>query len=165
MGSMLPFFLQTSLSWVDSVWSNPTDSDFFLSGLIMKNPAIPDFDTALSEFLASVEQDSHAFSSTLAFIGQWFHFTPTAFRNGAVSNSVEQNQGSCRVLALALLLRLSADQMLKCFGEHYREVLATPGVDNHHNLRRLLAEGLVDIRFDQSPLRRKQEPLTAEALT
>jgi hypothetical protein len=121
----------------------------------MNNPATADFDTALAAFLAAVETHTHPFSYTLAFIDQWFHFTPTAFRNGAVSNTAEQNQGSCRVLALALLLGLSADQVLKCFGEHYREVLATPGVDNHHNLRRLLAEGLVDIQFDQSPLRRK----------
>jgi hypothetical protein len=50
---------------------------------------------------------------------------------------------------------LSAEQALKCFGEYYRDVLATPGKDNHHNLRRLQADGLADIHFDQPPLRRK----------
>jgi hypothetical protein len=114
-----------------------------------------DFDKALAAFLAAIEIDSHQFAATLAFINEWFHFTPTAFRNGKVANSVEQNQGSCRVLAFALLNRLSADQALKCFGEHYCDVLATPGKDNHHNLRRLQAEGLVDIHFDQPPLKRK----------
>lgn len=114
-----------------------------------------DFDKALAGFLAAIESDSHQFAATLAFINQWFDFTPTAFRNGKVANSVEQNQGSCRVLALALLQGLSAEQALKCFGEHYRDVLAMPGKDNHHNLRRLLAQGLVDIHFEQQPLWRK----------
>lgn len=121
----------------------------------MSSPVSSDFDTAHAEFLAAIETATHVFSSTLAYIEQWFVFTPSAFRNGVVSNSAEQNQGSCRVLALALLQGMSADQALKCFGEYYREVLATPGVDNHHNLRRLLAEGLGDIRFDRPPLRRK----------
>jgi hypothetical protein len=116
---------------------------------------VNDFNTALPDFLAAIETDTHQFSSTLAFINQWFDFTPSAFRNGNVSNNADQNQGSCRVLSMALMLGLSTAQALKCFGEHYRDVLATPGVDNHHNLRRLQAEGLVDIHFDHPPLQRK----------
>jgi hypothetical protein len=116
---------------------------------------VSDFDRALKDFLTAIDSDSHQFAATLAFINQWFEFTPTAFRNGAVANSADQNQGSCRVLAMALLQGLSAGQALKCFGEHYRDVVATPDLDNHHNLRRLQAEGLVDIQFDKPPLRRK----------
>lgn len=114
-----------------------------------------EFDSALKDFLAAIESDTHQFASTLAFINQWFDFTPSAFRNGSVGNTAEQNQGSCRVLAMALQLGFSADQALKCFGEHYRDVLATPDVDNHHNLRRLQQQGLVDIHFDRQPLQRK----------
>lgn len=114
-----------------------------------------DFDNALKDFLAAIETDSHRFATTLAFIDEWFSFTPCAFRNGKVNNTAEQNQGSCRVLALALQAGLNSAQTLKCFGEHYRDVLATPTVDNHHNLRRLQQEGLVDIFFDQPPLHRK----------
>lgn len=113
------------------------------------------FNEALTGFLAAIEQPTHQFATTLAFINQWFDFTPSAFRNGKVNNTMEQNQGSCRVLSMALMLGLTKEQTLKCFGEHYRDVLATPGVDNHHNLRRLQAEGLVDIHFDQQPLHRK----------
>lgn len=113
------------------------------------------FDNALTDFLAAIDTDSHQFKSTLDFIERWFDFTPTAFRNGAVANGVDQNQGSCRVLAMALLLNLDKEQTLRCFGEHYRDVLATPGVANHHNLRRLQAEGLVDIEFERQALRRK----------
>jgi hypothetical protein len=116
---------------------------------------VNDFDKALAGFLTAIESDSHQFAATLAFINEWFEFTPTAFRNGTVANSAEQNQGSCRVLALALMQNLSGEQALKCFGEHYRDVLATPGRDNHHNLRRLQADSLADIHFEQPPLRRK----------
>lgn len=114
------------------------------------------FDKALAKFLTAIDSDTHLFASTLGFINEWFDFTPVAFRNGKVVNSAEQNQGSCRVLAFAMLNGLSSEQALKCFGEHYRDVLATPGADNHHNLRRLQAEGLTDITFDRFPLRRKQ---------
>lgn len=114
-----------------------------------------DFDTALASFLRALDSDAHQFAATLAFINEWYDFTPTAFRNGSVANGADQNQGSCRVLAFALMEGLSAEQALKCFGEHYRDVLATPGVDNHHNLRRLQKEGLRDIQFDAAPLRRK----------
>lgn len=113
------------------------------------------FDNALSTFKASIASDTHLFATTLAFINENFDFTPSAFRNGHVSNNVDQNQGSCRVLAMALMLGFTQEQTLRCFGEHYRDVLATPGVDNHHNLRRLQAEGLVDIEFDHAPLKRK----------
>lgn len=113
------------------------------------------FDTALASFLRAIDNDTHAFASTLAFINEWYDFTPTAFRNGSVANTAEQNQGSCRVLAFALMQVLSTEQALKCFGEHYRDVLATPNVDNHHNLRRLQRDGLVDIHFDGTPLTRK----------
>jgi len=36
-------------------------------------------------------------------------------------------------------------------------VLATPDVDNHHNLRRVLRDGLGDISFDQFPLTAKAQ--------
>jgi diamine N-acetyltransferase len=128
---------------------------YVMDDYIMLRPLTPAFEQALQDLLTAIETDTYQFASTLAFITQWFDFTPSAFRNGTVSNNAEQNQGSCRVLAMALLLGLSTAQTLKCFGEHYRDVLATPGVDNHHNLRRLQAEGLVDIQFDRQALRRK----------
>ena len=111
-----------------------------------------DFNTAKDTLLASIESQEHLFATTLAFIKTWYDFTPTAFRNGDIMNSAQQNQGSAQVFALSQLLNLSRDQTLACFGEHYREALETPEVDNHRNLRRVLREGNVDITFDQFPL-------------
>lgn len=113
------------------------------------------FEQAKSDFLNAIQSDDHQFSSTLDFIAEWFEFTPSAFMNGNVANAVDQNQGSCKVFALAQLLELTNEQALRCFGEHYRDVVATPDVDNHHNLRRVLREGLENITFDQFPLTQK----------
>lgn len=113
------------------------------------------FDQARTDFLQAINSDQHLFASTLAFVEQWFDFTPSAFMNGNVANHADQNQGSCKVFALAQSLNLNQQQALQCFGEHYRDVLATPDTDNHHNLRRVLREGLDNITFDHFPLRRK----------
>ncbi len=111
-----------------------------------------DFSQDLETFLTGLASERHRFADTLAFIDRWYSHCPTAFANGPVRNGADQNQGTCKVLGLAMLLGLDREQTLRCFGEHYREVLATPAGDNHHNLRRLLREGLVDIHFDSFPL-------------
>lgn len=111
-----------------------------------------DFGRARDDFAVAIGDDGHQFAATLAFIDQWFDYRPTAFRNGPVRNSSDQNQGSCKVFGLARLLDLDREQTLRCFGEHYRDVLAIPQADNHHNLRRVLADGLGAIEFDSFPL-------------
>jgi len=113
------------------------------------------FEHEKGEFLIQLAEDNFQFEATLAFIEQHYDFTPSAFNNGGVFNSAEQNQGSCKVFALAQLLELTQQQALSCFGQHYRDVLATPTVDNHHNLRRVLNEGLENISFDAFPLEQK----------
>lgn len=110
------------------------------------------FQQAGQSFIAQLTEPDFLFSTTLEFVEQWFEFNPTAFHNGNVQNSAEQNQGSCKVLALAEYLNLDNQQTLLCFGEHFRDVLATPDVDNHHNLRRLQRDGRTNIQFDQFPL-------------
>lgn len=115
------------------------------------------FEQAKQAFLTQLSNDNFQFETSLTFIEQYFNFTATAFNNGGVQNSAEQNQGSCKVFALAQLLELNQQQALQCFGQHYRDVLATPNVDNHHNLRRVLKEGLGSIHFDHFPLELKEE--------
>ncbi|OUS39641.1 HopJ type III effector protein [Oleispira antarctica] len=115
------------------------------------------FEQAKTDFLQQLQQDNFVFETTLEFIETHFNFTPSAFNNGGVLNSQEQNQGSCKVFSLAQLFELTQQQALCCFGQHYRDVLATPEVDNHHNLRRVLKDGLGDISFDQFPLEQKAD--------
>lgn len=108
-----------------------------------------------NDFLQQLTQDNFQFETTLAFIEKHYNFTPSAFNNGGIENSSEQNQGSCKVFAVAELLNLSQQQALACFGQHYRDVIATPKVDNHLNLRRVLKEGLDNILFERFPLEPK----------
>jgi len=113
------------------------------------------FSDSKSAFLLSLNSDQHQFKDTLSFIDRWYNVTNTSFNNGSIHNDASENQGSAKVLALAIELDLSIQQVLACFGEHYRDVLATPNTQNHFNLRRLIKEGLVDISFESFPLKRK----------
>ena len=113
------------------------------------------FEQEKDTFLTQLENENFQFETTLTFIEQHYTYTASAFSNGSVLNSVNENQGSCKVFALAQLLQLSQLQTLKCFGQHYRDVLATPEVNNHHNLRRVLKEGSGNITFETFPLLNK----------
>ena len=111
--------------------------------------------SALNDFRAHLNSEEFAFSETLAFITEHYDYQPSAFSNGAVANPAGQNEGSCKTLGLALLEGLSLEETLRCFGEHYRSVLANPDGNDHGNIRALMATGLAGVRFDQQPLKRK----------
>jgi hypothetical protein len=111
--------------------------------------------SALNDFRARLHSDEFAFSETLAFIAEHYDYRPSAFNNGAVDNPAGQNEGSCKTLGLALLEGLSLEETLRCFGEHYRSVLANPDGDDHGNIRALMSTGLAGVRFDRQPLTRK----------
>lgn len=107
------------------------------------------------DFIARLGTPEHVFADTLAFIEGHYHYQPSAFRNGAVENTTEQNQGSCKVLAMALDLGLSDEQALLCFAEHYQSVLADPEGNAHANIRALMAHGLAGVSFEHPPLARR----------
>ncbi|MCG4451733.1 HopJ type III effector protein [Pseudomonas sp. MMS21-TM103] len=111
--------------------------------------------SALHDFRAQLHGDEFAFAETLAFIAEHYDYQPSAFSNGAVENPAGQNEGSCKTLGLALLEGLSLEETLRCFGEHYRSVLASPDGNDHGNIRALMTTGLAGVRFDQQPLKRK----------
>ncbi|WP_324731495.1 HopJ type III effector protein [Pseudomonas paeninsulae] len=111
--------------------------------------------SALHDFRAHLHGDEFAFAETLAFIAEHYDYQPSAFRNGAMENPAGQNEGSCKTLGMALLEGFSLEDALRCFGEHYRSVLATPDGNDHGNIRALMTTGLAGVRFDQPPLKRK----------
>ena len=111
--------------------------------------------TALDDFRRQLSSGEHAFATTLAFIEQHYLFQPGAFVNNGVRSDSGQNEGSRRVLGLALLEGFSQEQALLAFGEHYRSVLATPQGSDHANIRALMAGSLAGVSFDQAPLKRR----------
>ncbi len=108
----------------------------------------------LATFLSAIRKPGHCFADTLAFIDAHYHYTPTAFDNAGLHNPAGSNQGSCKILGLALLEKLSTTDALLAFGEHYAWVLANPEQTDHANIRQLIKHGLEVVRFTQLPLSR-----------
>lgn len=108
----------------------------------------------LAVFRKAIRQPEHRFADTLAFIDAHYDYTPCAFDNAGLHNPAGSNQGSCKILALALLEQLSTEEALLAFGEHYAYVLATPDATEHANIRQLLQHGLAAVHFTQLPLSR-----------
>lgn len=108
----------------------------------------------LSDFRAGLRNRNHAFADTLAFIAAHYQYQPSRFTNGTVENAAGENEGSCKTLGLAVLEGFTTEEALLAFGEHYRDVLASPSGTDHRNIRALMETGLPGVRFDQLPLQR-----------
>lgn len=108
----------------------------------------------ISAYLNRVKSspDSLQFSDVMDIIAAHYDFTPTAFVNGAVSNSADENQGSCKVFAFARLHGLTDAQALACFGEHYRSDMAAPDGTDHQNIRNFMKTGMDSVTFSGAPL-------------
>jgi len=109
----------------------------------------------------SVEQLRQAlntlvFSDTMNIIEALYDFTPSAFNNGTIRNEADENNGSCKLFAFAKLNEFSEAETLACFGEYYRDVLATPNGNDHQNIRHFMNTGWAGIQFDSTPLSEKQ---------
>lgn len=113
------------------------------------------FETEKSVFLASLETGNCSFADTMTFIENWFDFTPSAFINGAVQNQDNENQGSCKILALGSLLNLSEQQTLSCFGEYYSDVLNTPEGTDHQNIRQFMQHGWKGVTLEPIPMAKR----------
>ncbi len=105
---------------------------------------------SLETFLQAVRDrpDGIEFDQTIAIIDEAYQFTPTAFRNGDLTNEAGQNSGSCKIYAFGQLHNLSEAQTLACFGHYYREdVLQHPNGTDHQNIRNFIKTGWAGIEF------------------
>lgn len=110
----------------------------------------------LNEFLQRLRAGDTDFEDTISLINALYDYTPTRFTNGLAGtlvNEAGQNEGSCRIFAFARLNGLSAEDTLRCFGRHYRDVLADPAGTAHGNIRNFLRDGWAGIAFDGEALR------------
>ncbi|MEW4983630.1 MAG: HopJ type III effector protein [Cycloclasticus sp.] len=96
------------------------------------------------------------FNDSMDIIDALYEFTPTGFSNGKVHNEAGENNGSCKLFAFAKMNDFSEPQTLACFGEFFRDVLATPDGDDHQNIRNFMQTGWAGITFDASPLVEKK---------
>lgn len=94
------------------------------------------------------------FADTIAVIDAHHDYTPTAFRNGEVSNAAGQNGGSCKILAFGRLAGLSEAETLACFGRYYRDdVLQHPDAQDHANIRNFMRSGWTGVVFEGEALK------------
>lgn len=49
-------------------------------------------------------------------ITESFDYTPKPFNNGGVSNGAGTNEGSCKLLSMGILVGLTAQEALTCYG-------------------------------------------------
>lgn len=106
----------------------------------------------ITDFRQQLQNPNHQFADTLAFIEENYRFQPTVFKNGNVENNQGQNEGSCKVLALAILEGFTDQEALLAFAEHYQSVLANPDGSDHQNIRSLQENGLKAVVFERFPL-------------
>jgi len=110
------------------------------------------------EFLEKVKQNPETLelSELVTVIENDYDFTPTAFKNGTLENTENENQGSCKVFSFGQLHGLTEDQALACFGSYYREdVLQNPNGTDHQNIRNFMQTGWEGIEISQTALSSK----------
>lgn len=111
----------------------------------------------LIDLLERLRRADADFEDVIAYVNAHYDYTPTRFSNGVglapVLNESGQNEGSCRVFALARLAALSEADTVQLFGRFYRsDVLKNPGGNDHANIRRFLADGWAGIHSDGEAL-------------
>lgn len=97
-----------------------------------------------------------AFTDTISLIDELYQHTPTAFKNGAIRNKGNENNGSCKVFAFAQLQNLTPKETLACFGQfYYEDVLENPNGIDHQNIRNFMKYGWEGISFEGEALKKK----------
>ena len=108
----------------------------------------------LQACLKKVQQEPEQieFTETIAAVEANYNLTETAFKNGTTYNEAGQNNGSCKLFALAKLHSFTPEQTLACFGQYYQDVLLNPTGDDHQNIRNFIQNGWDGIKFEDEAL-------------
>jgi len=106
------------------------------------------------EQLASGEEMK--FSDFTDLIDNEYSFKSVAFTNGDLDNKDEENQGSAKVFCFGLMHELSEYEVLRCFGEHYQNVLdSLSDGTSHLNIRNFMRWGWKGVSINAEALLKK----------
>ncbi|CAM9235321.1 unnamed protein product [Choristocarpus tenellus] len=105
-------------------------------------PSIDSLKLKLSEAPESIN-----FEDTMNAIAESYNYTPKRFDNGVASSDAGVNEGSCKVLSMGKIAGLTTDEVLTCFGEHFRSVLEDPNGNSHGNIRAFMKSGWEGVSF------------------
>ena len=111
---------------------------------------IQEFKTKLKSNPSSIN-----FAETMQVIEDNYNFTPTTFTNGEITNKAGENSGSCKLFAFAKIQKLTKEETLFCFGEHYKNVLEDENGDSHQNIRNFMNSGFDGLSFSDEALELK----------
>ena len=111
----------------------------------------------LPEFITKLKTSPNEilFAETMQVIDTHFTFLPTAFSNGKIHNKAGENSGSCKLFAFAMHQKLTKEETLFCFGEHYKNVLEDVNGISHQNIRNFMNTGFDGLSFESSALQLK----------
>ena len=111
----------------------------------------------LPEFITKLKTSPNEilFAETMQVIDTHFTFSPTAFSNGKIHNKAGENSGSCKLFAFAMHQKLTKEETLFCFGEHYKNVLEDVNGISHQNIRNFMNTGFDGLSFESSALQLK----------
>ncbi|MDP5092246.1 MAG: HopJ type III effector protein [Polaribacter sp.] len=111
----------------------------------------------LPEFITKLKRSPNEilFAETMQVIDTHFTFSPTAFSNGKIHNKAGENSGSCKLFAFAIHQKLTKEETLFCFGEHYKNVLEDATETSHQNIRNFINTGFDGLAFDNEALQLK----------
>lgn len=112
---------------------------------------------SIDKFIKQLKEDPEkiTFPQSISVIEENYRFSPVAFKNGKLFNEAGENNGSCKIFYFGLLLHLSEEETLSCFGEYYREVLHHPNDMGHQNIRNFIKTGWSGIQFHGTALQPK----------
>lgn len=112
---------------------------------------IEDFKTKLKNTPETIQ-----FSDTMNVVETNYNFTPTAFKNGELFNSSDQNLGSCKLLAFAKTQEFTKEETLACFGQFYFDaVINDPNGEGHQNIRNFMKTGFEGLLFEGNALKKR----------
>jgi hypothetical protein len=106
----------------------------------------------LTILLEKLKNNSLPFKAVIEFIETHYNHQPTAFKNGALHNEANQNQGSAKVFTFAHLNKLDKADTLLLFAEHHLAVLKNPDGIDHQNIRQFMIHGWPGIVFEGQAL-------------
>ena len=95
------------------------------------------------------------FADTMQVIEDNYNFTPTSFTNGDIKNKAGENSGSCKLFTFAKIQKMTKEEALFCFGEHYKNVLEDENGDSHQNIRNFMKSGFEGLSFEKEALELK----------
>ena len=95
----------------------------------------------------ALADDPREFSKVIAAIEDNYEVSEVAFTVGELSSDPGQNMGSAKIFSLGKLLALDERDTLRCFGQYYDDVLATPDGDDHGNIRNFMKCGWKGVEF------------------